>query len=92
MNTIPSAKECALHGVTEEIKYFVYIVGVGFHPDNNFHEYVLGKNDLPLFTRKEAIQLDIRLDECISMCNKYDIDIYGITLQEMYKINQNKIQ
>lgn len=56
MNQIPSAKECALHGITEEIKYFVSIVGIGFNPDTSFHEYVWSAKggNLPCFKMKEA--------------------------------------
>ena len=33
---IPTAEDCALHGVTEELKYFVSKFGIGFHPDTRY--------------------------------------------------------
>jgi hypothetical protein len=46
MNTIPSAKECAIYGVTEEIKWFSILLGIGFHPDTDF---TITNNPYPIY-------------------------------------------
>jgi hypothetical protein len=75
--------ECAIHGVTEEIKFFVSIVGIGFNPDTDFADYVIV--DAPrgfekLCSRRAAAQMNRRLNECFAMCEKYNLDIYEISL------------
>jgi len=78
---IPSAKDCAIHGVTEEIKYFVSLVGIGFHPDTDFEEYLNYRGTKPRFGKRLIKTLNARLDECFDMCKKYDLDIYGISME-----------
>ena len=75
----PTAKECAIHGVTEEIKYFISITGIGFHPDTDFCDYIDKHTKQKWFIQREAARLNKRLDECHAMCEKYDIDIYEIS-------------
>lgn len=79
---IPTAKESALHSVTEEIKYFVSLVGIGFHPDTDFEHYA---GNFELFSAKKARELNMRLTQCFAMCKKYDLDIYAIALNEVKK-------
>lgn len=77
---IPSAKECAEHGVKEEIKYFVSLIGLGFHPDTDFRHYSVNHD---MFSNREATKLNRRLNECFDMCEKYELDIYEITMEVM---------
>lgn len=74
-----TAKECALHGVTEEIKYLVNKVGIGFHPDTEFSEYINSRGKKAFF-KYQVHELNARLAECWDLCDKYDLDLYGITL------------
>lgn len=83
MSNIPSAKECAEHGVKAEIKEFVSLIGIGFHPDTDFSDYVSNADDKPVFLKRTAKKLNTRLDECFDMCVKYNLDIYEISMEEM---------
>lgn len=80
---IPSAKECAEHGVKEEIKYFVSLLGIGFHPDTDFKDYINAIDNGPHFFKSTAKLLNKRLDECFDMCDKYELDIYEIAMEVM---------
>ena len=81
---IPTAKDCALHGITEEIKYYVSLLGQGFHPDTDFADYEI--NGKPAFKAKQAKSLNARLDEAFQMADKYELDVYEITIEVMKSI------
>jgi hypothetical protein len=81
MNNIPSAKECARHGVKRTIQYFVAITGLAFNPDNDFGDYDYIK---PGHEHRDTLPvLDQMLQECHDMCDKYELDIYEISLEVM---------
>lgn len=76
---IPTAEECAKHGVTEEIKFFISLIGLGFHPDTDFKDYISGKGQRKI-NGHYVSKLNARLDEAFALCEKYNIDIYEICL------------
>lgn len=80
MKQIPTAKECALHGVTEELKKMTQDVGIGFHPDTDFNDYISVYTGKRLFFKKTAKVLNARLQECFDLANKYELDVYEIAL------------
>ena len=77
------AQACARHGVNEELKYFVLLTGLCFHPDTDFSEYVSLKTGKPIFSGRFAKELNGRLDECHAMCEKCGIDIYELSLNHI---------
>lgn len=83
MNKIPSAKECAEFGVKDQLTKFIDIIGVGFHPDTYFSDYVDFAKNKPLFTPNECRNMDNQMNECFAMCEKYGLDIYSIALSIM---------
>lgn len=56
-----------------------YELGVIFHPDNQFYDYVDDKGKR-VFSKKDATILDKKLEECLVLCEKEKYDIYGIAL------------
>lgn len=86
MTTIPTAKECALHGVKEQIKYFVAMLSIGFHPDTDFNDYVNIKTGRRIFSKPLAKRCNAQLEECFAMCEKYGLDIYEISLNAVNEI------
>lgn len=56
-------------------------LGIGFHPDTNFNEYITSKNNKRVFTKSEAEELNNTLAECFEQCDKLKLDIYGLALE-----------
>jgi hypothetical protein len=83
LQKIPSAKECVLYGINKELKYFVVLVGLAFHPDTDFTDYTKIPSGLPVFRGKFAKNLNSRLDECHALCTRYGIDIYELSLNHI---------
>lgn len=58
-------------------------IGMGFHPDTPFEEYIFkigDKKDERLFTDEQSVELNKSLNECFEECSKAGLDIYGICL------------
>ena len=75
-----AAKESATYGVTEQISEFISLVGIGFHPDTDFKDYVFTVSGEPIFNSQAIKKLNAQLQECFDLCTKYDLDIYEISL------------
>lgn len=73
----------------QDVKNFLHHVifdldlGMGFHPDNTFQDYVEFKTGKPTFTKRESGRLNCGLSSCFKYCEKNDLDIYGIGLEIM---------
>lgn len=77
-------KEAALYGVTEQLKEFITKIGRGFHPDDDFGDYINVNGDCSqIFTDEEIKTMNAQLQECHDMCEIYGLDIYGISLNLM---------
>lgn len=62
---------------------YVLNLGIGFHPDTPFNDYINTYTRKRIFTDDEAEKLDTTLAECSGVCKKLDLDIYGITKEIM---------
>jgi hypothetical protein len=82
-SSMPTAKESAIHGITEEMKYFVRIIGTGFHPDTDCENYIDVHTKQRWFKQREAARLNMRLQQAIDLSKKYEIDIYAIALEAL---------
>jgi hypothetical protein len=75
---------------TENVKAFIdnllneppYYLGLSFHIDTPFSEYINYKKE-PLFSKSEAIRLEIMLGKCIEICDNESVDIYELALDLM---------
>jgi hypothetical protein len=83
----------ALQHITtiEEVKQFAhYLVNemkVNIHPDDDFVEYVDVATGQPFFTKDESFIGNRLMDECFSVCNTNNVDIYEL----FYTILHNSI-
>jgi len=50
-------------------------IGMGFHWDENFENYVYCKNNKKMFSKKQAEKLDQKLEECLNLNSDLFIDI-----------------
>lgn len=69
----------------EDVKLFAKQIlneGVSFHPDDDFNDYENSKTNMPCYTAEEAEIRNNLMNQCFEVCNKADIDIYEIMLEE----------
>lgn len=52
-----------------------------FHPDDDFTSYGRPDADLPRFSEEEGEQLNLLIDRCFEICDKYHKDIYHLALE-----------
>lgn len=63
--------------VKDFAKYLYSVHKVAFHPDDTFDVYISSNNE-KLFSKEEIEILNIRMEECFDVCNKYEKDIYEL--------------
>lgn len=63
--------------------HLVYERKVNFHPDDDFAEYICVENSTPTFTKHEVPLYNRLMEESFEVCEKKDIDIYEIGLNEL---------
>lgn len=56
---------------------------VNFHPDDDFGDYCCYADGKPMFTEQEVIIYDRLMDESFDVCEKAQVDIYGIGFEMM---------
>lgn len=66
--------------VQKFFEHIVYDLGINFHVDTPFSNYVYNYNDKPCFTKKEALRLQIMMERCDFICSRENVDIYEIAL------------
>lgn len=73
----------------EDVKaFFHHIVDerkVNFHPDDDFADYISYENNTPSFTEEEVSVYNRLMEESFAVCEKAEVDIYGIGLDELQK-------
>lgn len=71
----------------EDVKaFFHHIVDerkVNFHPDDMFEDYVSCEGGINTFTLEECAIYNRLMDESFKVCEKAEVDIYGIGLEEL---------
>ena len=71
----------------EDVKtFFHHIVDerkVNFHPDDMFEDYVSCEGGINTFTLEECAIYNRLMDESFKACEKADVDIYVIGLEEL---------
>ena len=64
--------------VQKFFSYIVYDLGINFHIDTPFSDYVFNYNNRHCFTKKEALRLQIMMEKAIDICNANEVDEYEI--------------
>jgi hypothetical protein len=70
------------------IQQQVRTIGLGYHIDNDYSDYINTDTKQPLYNRSEVAELNSALDAAINICDKYDIDYYSVALAEMTKLEK----
>ena len=63
--------------------YLVYDLGLNFHVDTPFCDYINYKDDSPYFTIEEAERLDKLMDKAFLICEFDGYDIYELGLDTL---------
>lgn len=71
-----NSKISSLEDVDEFVNYVINGLGVNYHPDESFGDYVVMGTDTPSFSAEEAALLDRLNDECWDICEKNGVEIY----------------
>jgi hypothetical protein len=50
-------------------------IGLGFHWDTHFEDYIHNKNDKKMFSKKRSEILNQKLDECLNLNYDYFVEI-----------------
>jgi hypothetical protein len=69
--------------------YLVHDLGLSFHPDTPFSEYVQPDNSL-CFTLGQVEHLEGILEQCYAWCHAEDIDIYDIALDTFHQTSRTR--
>lgn len=64
--------------------HIVFERKVNFHPDDMFEDYVSCEGGINTFTIDECAIYNRLMDECFSVCNKENVDIYEVGFHELY--------
>lgn len=70
----------------EDVKNFARQLlseGLSFHPDDDFNDYVNLESNLPCYTEEEAELRNNLMNECFEVCEKEEVDIYSIMMEEL---------
>ena len=72
----------------QEVKGFFRLLWkdlqLNFHPDDSFDLYIDTATGNRVFDNEAATILNTRMDECFEVCEKADVDIYEIGMDEQY--------
>lgn len=61
--------------------HLIYDRKINFHPDDDFSDYINNEDSSPAFSSEEVRTYNQLMDESFDVCEKSNIDIYGIGLQ-----------
>lgn len=63
--------------------HIVFERNVNFHPDDMFEDYVSCEGSINTFTIEECAIYNRLMDESFAVCEKEEVDIYGIGLIQL---------
>ena len=78
--------ESQIKTVKDVEAFFHHIVferKVNFHPDDMFENYVSCEGGINTFTFEECAIYNRLMDECFDVCEKGDVDIYKIGIENI---------
>lgn len=64
--------------------HLVKNLGVNFHPDNDFDEYINLETKEPSFTDEEVAIGNMLMNECCEVCEKDGVNVYELMEKSFY--------
>jgi hypothetical protein len=74
-------KITSLDDVIEFFKHLIYDIGVNFHPDDSFHDYINNETKEPTMDSEEADKYDALMEDCFKVCDNNEKDIYTLAIE-----------
>lgn len=78
--TLSSKIESITH-VEMFVKYLYEDLGLNFHPDDDFKDYINDVTKEKIFNEADANIYNNLVDDCFNVCEKNDVDFYKIALR-----------
>jgi hypothetical protein len=66
--------------VQKFFEHIVYDLGINFHIDTPFSDYVNYSDNKAMMSKREAIRYEIMMGKAIDICNAEGVDEYEIAL------------
>ncbi len=82
--TLP--KNATANDAVRYIRALVRWIGVGFHPDENFHSYVNTETQRHSFGIDQATRLNIELDRAICLLDGTGVDVYDVGIRVQHRM------
>lgn len=65
--------------------FIFFDIGIVFHPDDDFADYIDSKTGEPILTPNEVLFCNTRMSECFAVCEANNADIYDVmNIQQPY--------
>jgi hypothetical protein len=69
----------------EDVKKFlkdcIYKLGMGFHPDTDFNDYIEVNTDKVVFPAEQAERLNVKMEQAFKICEQEGEEIYKLGLE-----------
>lgn len=72
-----------LQDVRHFISQCVAELGMGFHPDTPFDDYINVQTGLPTYTPEQAEEREMQMGKAMQWCYEHDVDIYEVAVVAM---------
>lgn len=70
----------SIDDVRAVVRFFIYMLDLDFHPDNNFADYI-DKKDTPMFSEYSSIHGNELIKRLFEVCKVHQVDLYEICEQ-----------
>lgn len=70
-----------LDDVRHWLRGVIQFLGLGFHPDTPFDEYINLKECTPSYSAEDAFRLTQELDLAFAVCDREGADLYAIAIE-----------
>ena len=64
-------------------EHIVFDLGINFHIDTPFSDYVNYSDNKAMMSKSEAIRYEVMMSKAIDICNANDVDEYEIALDTL---------
>ena len=71
----------SIEDVEQLVRYIYDELGVNFHPDDDFNDYINSETKEATFNIEDAKILNSLIDDCFKVCERENVDFYEIALK-----------
>ena len=74
------------HDAVRYVRSLVWWIGPGFHPDNDFHEYINVNTDELLFSPSQADRLNKEFGRAAEILDAAGVDVCAVAFPVQYRM------